>query len=174
MQTLRGKYIYLRALEPTDLEFLYELENNPAIWEISGTTSPYSRHTLQSYLDNAHRDIFEVKQLRLCIAAVDNRVMGYIDLFDFEPKHRRAGLGIVIINEEERNKGLGTEAVNLICSYAFSVLDLHQLYAHVLEDNKASIGLFQKLGFQNTGTRKEWILSGGVYKNELIFQKINY
>lgn len=164
----------MRALEPTDLEFLYELENNPAIWEISGTTTPYSRHTLQAYLDNAHRDIFEVKQLRLCISSVENKVLGYIDLFDFDPKHRRAGLGLVIMNEEERNKGLGAEAVNLVCDYAFGVLELHQVYAHVLEDNKASIGLFQKLGFEKTGIRKEWILSGGIYKDELAFQKISH
>ena len=173
MQTLKGRHVYLRALEPADLDFLYELENNPDIWEISGTTTPYSRHTLQSYLDNAHRDIYEVKQLRLCIATAGDEVKGYIDLFDFEPKHRRAGLGIVIIDEGERNKGLGTEAVGLICDYAFKVLDLHQVYAHVLEGNKASIGLFQKLGFENTGIRKDWILSVGEFKNELVFQKIN-
>ena len=173
MQILKGRNIYLRALEPADLDFLYELENNPAIWEISGTTAPYSRHILQSYLDNAHRDIYEVKQLRLCIASLTNEIKGYIDLFDFEPKHRRAGVGIVIISEGERNKGLGTEAVSLICDYAFHVLDLHQVYAHVLEDNKASIGLFRKLGFVNTGTREDWIMSGGDFKNELVFQKIN-
>jgi diamine N-acetyltransferase len=173
MQILKGTNVSLRALEPTDLDFLYELENNPAIWEISGTTAPYSRHTLQSYLDNAHRDIYEVKQLRLCIASNENEVKGYIDLFEFEPKHRRAGLGIVITEEGDRKKGLGTEAVNLMCEYAFTVLGLHQVYAHVLEENVASIGLFEKLGFERTGKRRDWILSGGHYKNELVFQKIN-
>lgn len=173
MKTLKGQHIYLRALEPTDLDFLYELENNPAVWEISGTTAPYSRHTLQAYLDNAHRDVYEVKQLRLCIASLENRVMGFIDLFDFEPRHKRAGLGIVVMDEANRNKGVGSEAIGLFCEYAFSVLGLHQLYAHVLEDNTPSIRLFLKLGFEKTGIRKDWILSGGAFKNEIVFQKIN-
>ncbi len=173
MLRLRGEHSYLRALEPSDLEFLYELENNPEVWEISGTTTPYSRHTLQKYLDNAHRDIYEVKQLRLCIVNLEHRLIGFIDLFEFDPRHRRAGLGIVILEDRDRNRGLGAEAISLICRYAFSALELHQLYAHVLEDNLASIRLFRKMGFETTGTRKEWILSGGVYKNELLFQKIN-
>lgn len=173
MLNLKGIHINLRALEPGDLEFLYELENNPSVWEVSGTTTPYSRHMLQRYLDNAHRDIYEVKQLRLTISENNNEAKGFIDLFDFDPRHRRAGLGIVILEEKDRNKGLGGEAITLMCEYAFNILDLHQVYAHVLEDNKASIRLFQKLGFENTGTRREWILSGGVYKNELLFQKLN-
>lgn len=173
MLNLKGPHITLRALEPDDLEFLYELENNPAIWEISGTTTPYSRHMLQRYLENAHRDIYEVKQLRLSISDSSNEAKGFIDLFDFDPRHRRAGLGIVILEEKDRNKGIGAEAISLMCEYAFSILELHQIYAHVLEDNTASIRLFQKLGFENTGTRREWILSGGTFKNEILYQKIN-
>jgi diamine N-acetyltransferase len=173
MLNLKGTHISLRALEPDDLDFLYELENNPAVWEVSGTTTPYSRHTLQRYLENSHRDIYEVKQLRLTVSDSRNKAKGFIDLFDFDPRHRRAGLGIVILEEEDRNKGIGSEAISLLCEYAFSILDLHQVYAHVLEDNKASIHVFQKLGFENTGIRREWILSGGRFKNELLYQKFN-
>jgi diamine N-acetyltransferase len=172
MLKLKGKHINLRALEPSDLEFLYQLENNPEVWEISGTTTPYSRHTLQNYLDNAHRDIYEVKQLRLTISAISSQTLGFIDLFDFDPRHRRAGLGIVVLEEKNRNKGIGTEAISLMCDYAFTILDMHQIYAHVLEDNAASIRMFQKLGFEYTGVRKDWVLSEGVFKNELLFQKI--
>lgn len=172
MLSLRGTHIRLRALEPTDLEFLYELENNPAIWEVSGTTSPYSRHMLQQYLDNAHRDIYEVKQLRLAIANAGNKVVGFADLFEFDPKHRRAGIGLVILKEDDRNRGMGAETVGILCNYAFSVLELHQVYAHVLEDNIPSIRLFRKLGFEQTGLKKDWCLSGGTFKSELLFQKI--
>lgn len=96
MVNLQGKHIYLRALEPGDLDFLYELENNTDIWEISGTTVPYSKHVLKQYLDNAHRDIFDVKQLRLCICKAD-QVLGLIDLFDFDPHNKRAGVGLIIL-----------------------------------------------------------------------------
>ena len=100
MITLQGKDIMLRALEPTDIDFLYKLENDESVWEISNTSTPYSQFILKQYLDNAHRDIFDIKQLRLVITKVkDARPIGFIDLFDFEPRHRRVGLGIIILSE---------------------------------------------------------------------------
>jgi len=172
MLSLKGEQCFLRALEPQDLDFLYELENNPAVWEISGTTKPYARYVLKKYLDNAHLDIYEAKQLRLCICTTEDNVIGFVDLFDFDPKHRRAGLGIVILNVENRNSGLGAEAIQLVCNYGFTVLNLKQLYANVLEDNIASLKLFEKLDFKRSGVRKDWILSGGDFKNEILLQKI--
>lgn len=170
---IKGKHIYLRALEPKDLDFLYELENDTHIWEISGTVNPYSKHVLRSYLENAHRDIYEVKQLRLGICDSKDSLIGLIDLFDFDPKNRRAGIGIVIKEEAQRNKGVGAEAIELLCKYAFSILNLRQLYANVGEANNASLHLFEKLGFEQVGIKKDWILSGGSFKNEILLQKIN-
>ena len=173
MLSLKGEHIYLRGLEPEDLDFLYQLENDPEIWEISGTTTPYSKHILEQYLDNAHRDIYDVKQLRLSISNHQDDCIGLIDLFDFDPKHRRAGVGIVIVKPGDRNKGAGAEALSLLCDYAFSTLDLHQLYANILEDNEASIHLFQKMGFEEVGIKKEWIRTSKGFKNEIMYQKIN-
>ena len=131
MLNLKGKNGYLRALEPDDLNFLYEVENNTGIWEISGTTAPYSKHLLQLYLENAHKDIYEAKQLRLCICNSSDKAVGLIDLFDFDPHNHRAGIGIVILEEKDRNKGLGLEALQLLENYAINGLHIRQLYANV-------------------------------------------
>lgn len=173
MLSLKGEHIYLRALEPTDLDFLYAVENNPAIWELSSTTTPYAKHVLQSYLDNAQKDIYEVKQLRLCICSNAHKTIGLIDLFDFDPSNRRAGMGILISDIDSRDKGVGTAAIALVTAYAFSVLNLRQLYANILEENTHSIYVFKKMGFLEVGCKKDWIHSNGVFKNELLFQKIN-
>lgn len=173
MLSLTGDKIKLRALEAEDLNFLYELENNPDIWEISGTITPYSKHVLKLYLENAYRDIYEVKQLRLCICTKDEETVGLIDLFDFDPKNRRAGIGIVVLEADYRNQGIGREAIELVCKYAFTVLNIRQLYANVGEENSASLHLFNKIGFEIVGVKKDWILSGGNFKNEVLLQKIN-
>lgn len=173
MLSLKGEHIRLRALEPHDLDFLYELENNEAIWEISGTITPYSRHVLKQYLDNAHRDIYDVKQLRLCICDKNDKSIGLIDLFDFDPKNHRAGIGIVVSEDKNRNRGVATEAILLLTEYAFSTLALRQLFANVVVGNDASIHLFKKLGFQEVGIKRDWILSDGVYRDEYLFQKLN-
>ena len=102
---LKGKHIKLRALEPSDLETLYNWENNTQIWKVSHTMTPFSKHVLTQYLANAHQDIYTSKQLRLMIQK-DEKDIGTIELFDFEPTHLRAGVGIWIADESERQKDL--------------------------------------------------------------------
>jgi len=172
MLSLKGNHIYLRALEPHDLDFLYQLENDTSVWEISGTLSPYSKKVLQLYLDNAHRDIYDVKQLRLCICDKAHEAIGLIDIFDFDPKHLRAGVGIIVLNEEDRNKGVGEEVLELVLNYTFSTLNLHQLYANIIESNTSSIRLFEKMGFTKVGVKKDWLLTNGEFKNEVLYQII--
>src|SRR6187431_1360481 len=174
MITLKGKNIYLRALEPNDLEFVYAMENDQSIWEVSNTHTPYSRFLVKQYLENAHQDIYEAKQLRLAICQdEDFPALGLIDLFDFDPKNNRAGIGIVIKGEQNRNQSIGSEALGLLIQYAFYNLNLHQLYANIGCENRASLSLFTKFGFQQIGVKKDWTLTNGVYKDEAIFQLIN-
>jgi len=173
MLTLKGNKVYLRALEPEDLDFIVEVENSEEFWEISATRVPYSRYLIKKYLQNSHRDIYEVKQLRLIICDLENNPIGLIDVFDLEPKDRRAALGILIVNDIERGKGYGAEVLTLICNYCFIHLDLHQVYANVTEDNLASIKLFEKNKFEKVGVKKEWVIAGGKFKNEILYQLIN-
>ena len=173
MVELKGEKLFLRALEPQDLEFLYLLENDTQFWEVSGTQQPYSRHVLKQYLDNAHRDIYEMKQMRMAICESGGKLIGLIDLFDFDPRNLRVGLGLVIMDRADRNRGIGAEAIELIIAFAFDSLNVRQVYVHVLEDNEASARLFEKSGFTKTGIKKDWIRSQGKFKDQYLYQKFN-
>lgn len=174
MNTLLGEKINLRALEPEDLEFLYQIENNQSFWEISHTKTPFSKYILKQYLENAHLDIFEAKQLRLLIEEKSTKKqLGLIDLFDFNPTHKRAGVGILIHPEFQQN-GFASEAISLLINYSFSLLDLHQLFANITLDNTQSISLFKKHNFKEVGIKKDCILSGGKFKDEILFQLIKH
>lgn len=174
MITLHGNTIYLRALEHEDLDFIYDVENDESIWEISHTQTPYSKYLIVQYLENAQQDIYEAKQLRLAICLKgDFAPIGLIDLFEFDPKNRRAGVGIMIHREDSRGKGAGGEAIELLINYAFSHLNLHQLYANIDSNNDRSLNLFTKFGFEHVGTKKEWNLVRGEYRDEALYQLIN-
>ena len=173
MVTLKGKHIYLRALEPEDLELVHSIENDEAFWEVSNTEIPYSKYLIKQYIEQSHRDIYEVKQLRLVISTYDDEAIGLIDIFDFDFKNKRAGIGILIKDIKNRSKGYGGEALELLVSYCFSKLNLHQLYCNISEDNQASLNLFLKQGFEKVGLKKDWNLANGKYKNEYLFQLIN-
>ena len=111
---MKYKDIKLRALEPEDLELLYEWENNDSNWVISNTISPFSKYILKQYLENSHKNIYETGQLRLMIDHIpDKNTIGTIDIFDFDPFHMRAGIGILIANEADRRKGYASMALDV-------------------------------------------------------------
>ncbi|MBS9766167.1 MAG: GNAT family N-acetyltransferase [Flavobacteriaceae bacterium] len=169
---LQGKTILLRALEPSDIDFLFSVENNEDFWEISDTQQPYSKHILKNYIENAHQDIYEAKQYRFVIQHIeDNCPVGIIDLFDFVPQHQRAGIGIMVLPKYQ-GVGIGFEALQIIKKYAFHYLKIHQLFAEIECDNANSISVFEKVGFQKTGTKKEWILSDKGFKDVGVYQLI--
>ena len=160
----------LRALEPNDLEMVYDIENDKSLWVYSNTTSPFSRHTLKKFIENSHLDIIEHKQLRLVIADDDNSY-GFIDLYDYDFINRRVGLGIIIF-KKYRSKGIGLISLQLTEDFLLEHVPIHQVYANISSTNKESISLFEKSDFVNVGLKKDWIFYNNQFNDELLFQKI--
>lgn len=173
MKALENKIITLRAPEPEDLDFLYQHENDTDFWEISSTITPFSAYILKEYLKNAHKDIFEAKELRLMIVLKKTAAtIGMIDLFNYDPIHNRAGVGIMII-EKYRAKGYASQALDLLLEYTFKFLKMKQLYCNIIEGNSESIQLFESKGFKKIGIRKDWINGPDGYKDVGFYQLIN-
>ena len=173
---LQGKNIRLRAPEPEDVDVIHTMENDPSIWQFGNTLIPYSQYQIRQYVLSTQHDIYTEKQVRMMIVTSPqesgNKVVGTIDLFEFDPYHQRAGIGILII-PEERNKGYAAEALDLLISYAFRILGLHQLFCNITPDNQASIRLFEKAGFVNCGLKKEWRRHSDDWVDELTYQLLN-
>ncbi len=170
MRPMQGEHIYLRAIEPEDLEFIHEIENDHAFWDISNTIVPYSKFVIKQYIEHSHKDIYEVKQLRLVICNYQDEAIGMIDLFDFDFKNKRAGIGILIKEETNRQKGFGHDALRLLIAYCKSQLGLHQLYCNISEGNNLSLKLFKNEGFEIIGLKKDWNYINGAFKNEYLLQ----
>ncbi|MDR1517301.1 MAG: GNAT family N-acetyltransferase [Dysgonamonadaceae bacterium] len=164
--------LLLRALEPEDIDILYAWENDSELWKYGASVSPLSRYAIRQYLDEARQDIYQTRQLRLMITLrKDGREqrVGLVDLFDFDPQHLRAGVGILIAPDFQK-QGLGTQSLRLIQRYAFDFLHLSQLYAHIPRQNTASIRLFRKVGFCESGVLKNWARINDAFSDVLILQ----
>jgi len=164
--------ITLRALEPDDIDLLYQWENNMEIWGVSNTQTPFSKYILAKYLNDSAKDIYELKQLRLIIQNENMTPIGAVDLFDFDPYHLRAGVGILVHKKEHRNLGYASDALQALSEYALNVLGLKQLYANIADDNTTSIHLFEKAGFEKVGLKKFWLKTANGWKDEILLQKI--
>lgn len=168
---LKGSKIYLRALEPTDLPLLAAWENNLEFWQVGQTLQPFSNFTLELYLQNAHQTIVQAGQFRFVIVAnATQKPLGTLDLFDFDPINQRVGLGILIAERANRQKGYAAEALHLALKYCFEVILVNQVFCNILETNHASLGLFQKHGFEILGRKKAWVRSASGFEDELMLQ----
>lgn len=170
---LKGSLVYLRAMEPEDATLLYTWENDSGSWHVSNTLAPFSLQAIKDFV-SSNQDIFASKQLRLMICLNDSdRPVGAVDLFDFDPFHLRAGVGILIANKDDRQKNYASEALTLLLNYAFKVLHLKQLYCNIGSDNEGSLRLFEKQGFHTCGTKRSWMKTHNGWMDEHMLQLLN-
>jgi len=175
MNKLESLNIKLRALEPADVDLLFQWENDPDLWLISNTLAPFSKYILKQYIKNSQLDVYQTKQLRMMIDLKEKKgvnTIGTIDLFDFDAYHHRAGIGILIKEEKDRKKGYASEALNLFIQYCFQTLQLHQVYCNISAENQSSLKLFQKHGFVIVGEKKDWLRDGDAWTSEYLLQKV--
>ncbi|NQX80600.1 MAG: GNAT family N-acetyltransferase [Flavobacteriaceae bacterium] len=169
-RTLETVDLKLRALEQSDIDYLFSTENDESYWETSCTREPISAEFLRKYIENSNLGIYESKQLRLII--VDKKTekpIGLISLHSFEPVSKKAAVGI-LISESSRRKGYASQALECLIEYSMVNLMLSQLYAEIIFDNSASKRIFEKNKFKKTAELKDWILFRNKYKNMCIYQ----
>ena len=157
---IEGCTIRLRAVEPEDADLMYVWENDCDVWAVSGTTEGIAGVLCDG-------------QLRLIIETLSSsKPVGAIDLFEYDPIHRRAGVGILIYEQSDRGRGYASDAVETLCRYAHDTLRAHQLWCNVGADNEASLRLFRNAGFTEIGTKRDWQWRADGYHDEVMLQKM--
>lgn len=170
---LENRLIKLRAPEPEDLDTLYRWENDTTLWEYGSSITPYSRFALKQYLIESKQDLYIDKQLRMMVEMKGTKdVIGAVDLYDFDPYHLRAGVGI-LIDSSFREEGFGLQSLELLDVYAFEFLKMHQLYAYIPERNIGSLELFKKANYSQSGVLTDWLSQKNSFTDVIIMQKIN-
>ena len=167
----------MRKIEPSDLPFLYQWENDATMWADSDTHNPLSRHDLHQYIENTTGDIYRDGQLRLIIedsqlstlnSQLSTKIVGCIDLFDFDARNRKAAIGMYIASDA-RGRGVGKQAVQLLLDYAFNFLHLRMVYAIISVNNVACSRLYEQMDFLPSSPLRAWTLEG----DAILWQKMN-
>ena len=131
------------------------------MWADSDTHNPLSRHDLHQYIENTTGDIFRDGQLRLIIedSQFSTKIVGCIDLFDFDARNRKAAIGMYI-SPDARGNGVGKQAVQLLEEYAFGFLHLRMMYAIISVHNTACSHIYEQMGYMPSSVLKDWTLEG--------------
>lgn len=168
---MKSYQVKFRALEPEDLDDLYTIENNSDTWDVGITNVPYSRYALHDYISNNAYDLYQDRQVRMVITNDREELVGLLDIMNYEPRHHRAEVGI-LIKSSYRRRGYALDALLRLDRYARDVWNLHQLYAVISSKNPPALALFIKAGFVNKATLPQWLCEGSTYYEALFLQKV--
>lgn len=172
MMFIKSDNIALRIAEPNDAGTIYRWENDMDIWRVSETTVPYSRHQIESFLMN-NNDLTSERQLRLMIERLSDKTqLGCVDIYDYDSFNQRAGIGI-LIDKDYRRQGYAAQAISLLMDYCFNTLLLNQLYVYTLASSMESVLLFESLGFDRCGVRRQWYKTSEGFIDQIEYQYIN-
>lgn len=165
--------IRLRAVEPSDADFMYEVENDAGAWRYSDTIAPLSRRILREYALNYDADPFSAGQIRLIATDSEtNAPVGIIDLYEISQRHLRAFAGIYIC-KEYRGEGYADAALAQLEYYANTTLHLHSLGAKIEEGHTNAITLFESRGYRQCGKMEHWLNApDGKFSAMLLFTKL--
>ena len=157
---LTGERLYLSPMNPDDAEIYTKWVNDPEVANfMSFRTMLISIATERKALENMADGKFGFSIVRL----EDDELIGSIGLEDINNFSRRATLGILIGEAENRSKGYGAEAIRLLLDYGFNTLNLHNIELTLNGDNERALACYKKVGFKEYGRRREGMFKNGKY-----------
>jgi diamine N-acetyltransferase len=169
---LQGKNILLRPFEHEDIDRITSLIHRS---DLSEFTTPFSIPRNKAWI----RDHFIVPtenyanrfKLGIILIASDE-LCGFVDVFDIDYRHSRAEIGIAIFETRCRQKGYGSEALQIICRWCDGTLNLRRLQAKCFSTNAASLKLFERAGFKCEGILHGYFFVDGHRVDARLFCKL--
>lgn len=160
--------VYLRAIEPEDLDRVYKWHNDFTLYQSLGGTYRFVSHkTVENWIQQKTTFSNNEINLAICIRQTNEHI-GNIYLKDIDLQNRHGFLHILIGSPEHRTKGYGTQAVLKLMDHAFNAIGLERIVLHLLADNAAAYKLYQKCGFLQEGIMKRHVFKEGVFKDIII------
>lgn len=161
---LKDDKVLLRAIEEEDAQILMDLINDPEVENaVYGWSYPVSLSAQKKWIANLNND----STVRYAIE-FEKRMVGVAIISSIDMKNRTANMNIKLL-KSARGKGIATRVVNLLIQYCFEELNLHCLTANVIERNRGSRKLWEKLGFLQDGVLRERIYKNGKYHNVIAY-----
>ncbi len=169
---IEGSNVYLAPLEVSDAETISKWLSEETLSRGFNTSFQYisefyEKNELEKICNNDNNGYFAV------IRKQDDKLIGVYNLQTTFNKDRFSTIGGYIGDINERNKGFGTEALKLVCDFAFNVIGYHTLSVKIFSFNHASIISAEKIGFKKIGELKERCYYNGKFYSEYIFQLID-
>lgn len=162
----RTRMIYLAPLTSKDSETLFNWINERDLVIFNNSYKPTHEANHQTWFDNItlKKDVFIFGIKR----TTDGKLIGSCQLNNLNLVHRHAELQIRIADDENRGKGLGSDAVRMLLRFAFKDLNFNRVFLNVFATNSRAIRAYEKIGFLREGELKQHVFIDGNYLNVVV------
>ncbi len=159
-----GERLFLSPMDEEDLPIYTKWLNDSSITDNLGMTwNLFTEEKEKKELQNMAKDGYNFAIVRLS----DEKLLGSMSILDINHRNRNAQCGLFIGDEEDRSQGYGTEALNLLLSYAFNTLNINNMMLKVFSFNQRAIACYKKVGFREIGRRRKSYFVNGSYHDEI-------
>nr|WP_305139849.1 GNAT family N-acetyltransferase [uncultured Acetatifactor sp.] len=158
----------LRELERKDIPTINRWRNNPELVALLGAPFRY----INSAVDEKWFDMYMGNRnstIRCSIVDSEDEPIGLITLASVDYLNQSAELHIMIGEEGNCGKGIGTFALTRMLEHAFSNMNLHRVELAVLEDNRRARALYEKVGFVEEGKKREVRYKNGKFVDMVMY-----
>ncbi len=160
---IEGRLVRLWPVERHDLLKNYQWANDRELARFAGMNPlPKSVYEIERWFEG----VVTNPEIRMfAIKTPEGEYLGNIELRDLDLRCGRAEVGVLIGERAWWGRGLGTDAIQALCHFAFQDLRLHRLYARILESNPRALSSFQKCGFVPEGLERDAHFQDGRFWN---------
>lgn len=169
-QLIYGEKIDLTEYREEDAQVMYKSSYGSDEKSLGGVcaTGPSSLKDYESYLSETN-NYFEIrKNLNFAMRLKDGKFVGGIGANMIDVRNRNFMIGLSIIDKEYRGKGYGSEAIRLLCDFAFLELNMHRVHLGCYAFNEKAVRLYQYLGFTVEGVNRAFVYRNGRYYDECV------
>ena len=165
--------LLLKGLTPEDMTDIFERNYKPKIKEILGHRSDADYEKELYKYKNGYSSYNRSFMLFLLEDKASGKIIGRCGLHNWNTDHSRAEIGYHMEDENFKQKGLMSEAVQAIIDYGFKMLNLNRIEALVADYNTASLRLLEKNGFVKEGLLRNHYYINGTFEDSVMFSKLN-
>ena len=171
---LKGDTIYLRLIEPEDLEKTYEWHNDYEIQKmtcgpIRFVSKEIEKNWIMSKTSNNQKDIY----LSVCLIE-NNTMIGLVSINDIDYVNRKCRFGGIVIGDKKYRDGIAyREANSILKAYVFEQLNMHKLTGACLENHFMSRACMELDGYQKDGILRDEVFKDGKYHNVITYSLLD-
>ena len=150
--------------------YIVKYENDRKIWMNlrDAFPYPYSLQDAESFISR----VIEANPITVFAIATQSEAIGSIGLMVGKDVHRYTAEMGCWLTEPFWGKGIMTQAVKSMTSYAIRSLKLHRIFAEPYSTNPASLRVLEKAGFTCEGVLRSNVFKDGKVLDQFLYSYV--